>query len=122
MAIRYIVNEKDRIVVAIIDNCKRDAVMAANAWTGSDIWNCTNRVQVDVRYSNKYLIPDKFNGIAHCSVDDEWNEETGKKIARDRVLNKYHKSLNKAIRKINNDIQAEADRFNERVKKLRDTK
>ena len=122
MAIRYIVNENDRIVIAIIDNCMRDAIKAANAWTGSDCWNSRNRIDVHVDYDKKYLIPDKFTGIARCSIEDEWNEDIGKKIARERVLNKYHKSLNKAIRKIDYDMSMATYQFNERVKKLRDTK
>ena len=122
MAIRYIVNEKDRIVVAVIDGCKNDAVNAANAWTNGYDWNAAQRVNTTVYFNKKYYIPDKFTGIARCCEDDEWNEDIGKKIARDRVLDKYHRSLNKAIRKINKDIQAEANRFNERVQKLRDTK
>ena len=122
MAIRYIVNEKDRIVVAILNNCKRDAINAANAWTGTNTWDCYNRIDLCVRYDNKYLIPDKFTGIAKCSDEDTWDEAIGKQIARDRVLNKYHKSLNKAVRKINTDITRAASDFNVRVSKLRDTK
>jgi hypothetical protein len=122
MAIRYIVNEKDRIVVAILNNCSRDAIHAANAWTGSNTWDCHNRIDVCVHYDNKYLIPDKFTGIAKCSTEDAWDENVGKQIARDRVLNKYHKSLNKAVRKINTDIARTASDFNVRVSKLRDTK
>ena len=122
MAIRYIVNEEDRVVVAILSNCRYDAVHAANVWTGYHTWDNRNRIDVGVSRDNKYLIPDKFTGIAKCSNEDIWDEETGKKIARDRVLNKYHKSLNKAIRKINDDIARVASDFNVRVSKLRDTK
>ena len=122
MAIRYIVNEKERMVIALLEHTKRDAIHAANVWTGADNWDSKNRIDFIVRGDKKYLMPDKFTGIARCDDEDEWNEEIGKQIARNRVLDKYHRSLNKAVRKINNDIQEEAARFNERVSKLRDTK
>lgn len=122
MAIHYIVNEKERMVIALLKNTKRDAISAANVWTGADNWESKNRIDFVVHADKKYLMPDKFTGIARCDDEDEWNEEIGKQIARNRVLDKYHRSLNKVVRKINNDIQEEAARFNERVSKLRDTK
>lgn len=122
MAIRYIVNEKERMVIALLEHTKRDAIHAASVWTGSCDWNNTNRINLIIRADKNYLMPDKFTGIARCDDEDKWNEEIGKQIARDRVLDKYHRSLNKAVRKINKDIQAEAARFNDRVSKLRDTK
>lgn len=122
MAIRYIVNEKDRVVVALLEHTKRDAVQAANSWTGADIWNAPSRIDMHVHCDKKYLMPDKFTGVARCNPDDEWNEEIGKQIARDRVLNNYHKSLNKAVRRIHKDMIAEFEHFEKRMSKLRDNK
>ncbi len=114
MAIRYIVNEKDRIVVATLNDCAFDGLNTANSWLGCD---CMKNTNTFANFRQKYLMPNKFTGIAKCSVNDEWNEETGKQIARDRLLNKYHNSLNKVLQKINADILEDANNFNSRVAK-----
>lgn len=122
MAIRYMVDETKGIVMATLNNCKYNAIDTANNWTGCRRIDRRN-VETRINENKKYLIPNKFIGVAQCSPEDEWNEEVGKQIARDRLLNKYHNSLNKALKKINADIITEASNFNDRVaKKVAHTK
>ena len=122
MSIRYIINEENKTVTAIMEKTAKDAINAANSWTGWNSWRYGGAITTCVSNQSKYLMPNKFVAVARCSDGDTWDENTGVKIAQQRVLYKYHKSFNKAVRKINADIKAEADRFNARVMKLRDEK
>jgi hypothetical protein len=55
---------------------------------------------------SKYLINDTFRGVAVCVDEDEYSREVGEKIAKSRLLDKYHKMYD-----------ATMDRFKEELKK-----
>jgi hypothetical protein len=42
---------------------------------------------------DKLLMPDSFTGIATCAPEDEWDEETGKRIAFHKAKYKLNKSM-----------------------------
>ena len=47
----------------------------------------------DKKFISSISMPRSFIGKAICSVDDEWNEETGKMIAFSRAKDKCYKSF-----------------------------
>lgn len=51
-------------------------------------------------FDERFCMPVKFTGIAKCSEHDEFDAETGKRIARRRAMELYQKSLWKHISNI----------------------
>ena len=77
---------------AMLEDCGFDACHIVDKITR----NCTNPVfRIDgVRMLDDYYVAkSKLNGAA----GDTFNEEEGKRIARERVLDKYHSDLNAAL-------------------------
>ena len=91
MAIKYFVNKDKRQVIAILENTKWDA------------FNKINKMVVDTEFcvvpNNKYLMPNQFKVTVTCDPRDEFDVETGKKIAKKRVLKNYYASLDKRVSK-----------------------
>lgn len=77
---------------AILEDCGMDAYHIVAKIVG----NCTDPVfMVDrIRLLNEdYVAKSKLN----VAAGDTFDEEEGKRIARERVLNKYHDDLNEAL-------------------------
>lgn len=47
--------------------------------------------------ANKYLMPTKFRVKVKCHPDDVYSEEEGRKQAKRKLLNAYHKALDKRL-------------------------
>lgn len=90
--IRYVINEDKRTVVAIMEHCGKDA------W---DIFTHDFEAEgVDVLrlfLNIKNYLKDTYRAKAKCSLDDEWDVEIGKKIAREKMLAKYYRDLAKTM-------------------------
>ena len=89
MAIKYFVNEEKRQVIGLLNNTKWDAIKKIhNMMYGTDFWlsNC-----------NKYMLPREFKVIVQCDPSDEFDVEVGKKIAKQRILDRYYASLDKRV-------------------------
>ena len=97
--IEYIINEEKRTVVAIMRDCKNDACRLfardVEKIYGTEFWYPL--------HSLDYKINDTYRGKAHCSEDDAWDVEEGKRIARNRMLFKYYRARYKALEKIYED-------------------
>ena len=101
--VKYFVNEEKRTVVAVLEGTK-------DLFTDF-IYDNNGLISLNDRYydyDNRYRLPNRFVGIAKCSVNDEWNEQLGKLIAFDRlkekVNNSFIKCANKYVRDVDNDI------------------
>lgn len=97
----YIVKADDRVVVCIMS-----------------VWNDASR------NPRKW----RFSGVAKCSADDEFNEETGRKIAQRRALLKFKKaciSANKEwLRRLYgnyNDLMADINKTEKAIANMNDT-
>lgn len=88
---RFIVNKDKKKVVCIIEDTNKcfikfvDENLPIKSYC-NDYWHPS-------RLENKLFMPNKFIGVATCSDDDEWNEETGKLIAFSRAKDKLNKSF-----------------------------
>ena len=87
--IKYFVIPEKRTVHAVLTGTKFDGLRKINKMVGNDSSFCA--------YHKKYLMPNTFRSKAVCDERDEWNEETGKKIAKGKLLNSYYRSLDKRV-------------------------
>jgi hypothetical protein len=99
MGIRYIHLDSQRKVVAVMNGCEKDCVRK--------IHRVIDRTNLAFDES-KYLINDTFRGVAVCAEEDEYDPKEGEKIAKAKLLDKYHKMYD-----------ATMDRFKEELQKVR---
>ena len=100
--VKYFVNEEKRTVVAVLEGT--ECLFTDFMYENDGPLPCRDYYELDDRYS----LPNRFLGIAKCSVNDEWNEQLGKLIAFDRlkekVNNSFIKCANKYVEDIDNNI------------------
>ena len=94
MAIKYVVIPEKRKTIAILEGCKWDAVNRIRKMTG-DYINC---------YNPKYLMPNRFKVSTVCDPRDNYDVEEGKRIAKDKLMRNYYKSMDKKIEVFRNDL------------------
>jgi len=92
--VKFYVNPETRKVVCVIDHVKFSVTDFIRKYT--DYWGLMSWETVD---EDKFYIPDRFVGIATCSDEDEWNEETGRLIAYKRAREKYDRSFFRAAQR-----------------------
>lgn len=78
---------------AMLDDCSQDAYTIVDKIAD----NCTRRSFMTG--FNSYLLNDTYKAKSKLNVaaGDTFDEQEGKRIARERVLDKYHKDLNEAL-------------------------
>lgn len=87
--IRYSINEEKRTIVAYRIGIEEDLVdkIGRNVtWPDFDFTKCL-------------ILPEKIVAKAKCHIDDVWDVEVGKKIARDRLGRIYRKLARNACDK-----------------------
>ena len=91
MAIKYFVNEDKRQVIGVLSNCRFDAI------------NKIEKMIADTEFcfcpSEKYVMPSEFRAVVQCDERDEFDPEVGKKIAKERILDRYYPALDKRVNK-----------------------
>ena len=50
-------------------------------------------------------MPNRFKVFVVCDESDEFNEEVGKNMAKERLMRKYYKSLDSRLLKFKNEIK-----------------
>ena len=89
--IKYYVNEEKKQVIGVLSNCRWDAVRKINKMIrDTDFCFCP---------SEKYYLPSEFRAVVQCDERDEFNPEIGKKIAKQRILDRYYPALDKRVNK-----------------------
>lgn len=99
--IRYKVVEEKKMVIAILDNsnrngskdersCKNDAVSKVRKLIP---WELTEEDKRVLQMAPRYI------GKAVCHNDDVFDVEEGKRIAKKKVLDKYHAALRRQANK-----------------------
>lgn len=87
--IEYHVNEEKRVVVAIARGVAGDAIESISKAHRAD---CLMPCVQDL------LIPDVMESKSHCHPADTWDEEIGKRRAREKLIRHYNKVKSRAIR------------------------
>ena len=117
----YIVDEKNRKVVAYVEGTKFELIEFISENKGilpeDPFFDSANRKLYEALY-----LPNKFIGIATCGPNDEWNPEIGKLIAYHRMKTNLSKSFFKHAetyyREMLKKIEDTVDKINDYGKKL----
>ena len=85
-----------RVIKAEINDCMFDAIHEFNR---KFLAHSTSSLALSTFYcrGEKFIMPDTFSVVVRCHPDDEFDEEKGKRLALDRLADKYTKSLNKPL-------------------------
>lgn len=113
--IEYIVNKKKRAVVAMIKFNEREQTFQNSGCIYEDIcWAFTclkknNFIDTEKfkQNYNKMFFPRTMSAKAKCNPEDEWDEEYGKQLARQRLvekIKKYRFNSYKIISDLNKEI------------------
>ena len=97
MAIEYIVNEEKRTVEAIIRGTENDAKHIFNKMQKKFAPNYKMTTRFTKNATNKWRMSAQYRGVAKCMETDVWDVEVGKKLARQRCINKYRVALHKRL-------------------------
>ncbi len=92
------VNEKQKVVVAVLEDCRLDAYNQLERSIPFDYFP-------DSLLSDETSdMPETIKAVARCHPDDKFDVEVGKKIAVDKVMVKYTNSYNKALTRVQTKI------------------
>ncbi len=106
--IRYYIDEEKRTVVAVMDDCEYDAIDVLEKMGISNINH-------DGYNMDKFMMNPIYRGKAKCSPDDEWDEEYGMALARNRMLENYYRSRALALMKAETIIQNILEEIGSRI-------
>ena len=96
--IYYYIDEGARTIAAVMKDCEFDVIR--------DI----EKVFPDLGYTfstlklNQYMLNNVYRAKTKCAESDEWDEEKGMKIAREKMLNKYYSARQKAFKRALRDF------------------
>lgn len=105
--IHYVIDKEHGIVECILSNCAKDLnnrIINHYIKNGSKIYN---RPYDDMSSLNKFI------GIAKCLPEDEFDEETGKKLALLKAKNKRAKAFNRYMKKNIGAMISQIDALND---------
>ena len=88
MAIRYVSLPEKGTTIAILENTTYDVVNKINKILGDSPWCFVGR---------NYLMPRSFKAVAKVYGGDVFDEEEGKKIAKEKLMKKYRKAYDKRM-------------------------
>lgn len=126
---KFYVNEEERTVVCVIptflqndeDRRRRTKDMLIGFIEDNFQFKDINVYDALGFWGGKFMkeleMPSSFIGKAVCSVDDEWNEETGRMIAFSRAKDKCYKSF---FKRANLLIQTMDRRLNDMIEVFND--
>ena len=87
--IKYFINEEKRQVIGLLEDTQWDAI------------NKISKMMLDTNFclcaGKKYMMPHEFRAVVTCDPSDEFDAEVGKRIAKQRILDRYYVALDKRI-------------------------
>ena len=89
---KYYINEEKRTVTAVME-VNEDAIFDYL----DKKWNINLYFSKESKELKALYMPTKFVGVARCVEEDVFDPNIGKRIAREKALNKYYKSFRKRI-------------------------
>lgn len=123
----FYVNEEKRTVACTLEGTSKmflnfvEDNLYITSWY---FWNNSNSPvnTVHRQLHSKLIMPNRFVGVAHCSEEDEFNKELGKKIAylklREKVYHSFFKRANLYVNTIDGWIDKNVDIINRMGAKL----
>lgn len=95
MAIKYYSIPSQGKTVAILRNTEMDVVNKIGKIMNGFDWCFCNE---------KYLMPQQFRAVVKVHGDDVFDAEEGMKLAKAKVMEKYHKAFDKRMDMFNQDV------------------
>ena len=90
MAIKYYCMPEKKKIIGVLDNCQDDVINKIDKLcvdTGFDFWP-----------DERFVMPRSFKAEAIARDGDEFNEEVGKQIVREKIMKRYYASHDKRMR------------------------
>lgn len=100
MAIKYIVDEKNKTVRAEFNNCQFDAINKIK----KSLLRCQTEVYLDWEFNSKFKMARTYSATVKCHDSDVFAIETGKRLAKEKLKNNYMKAVNKRLYKFINEL------------------
>lgn len=100
--IKYFVNEEKGTVFCKMKNCFRDTI------------NILEKDSIYKRDLRDCFMRNTYTGKAKLSPEDEWDEETGKRVARNKMLLKYYTKRKKILDNIYVELLLQLQKIVER--------
>ena len=117
--IEYIVNKEKRTVVAMIKFDSNEETFKNSKWIYDDLESALRNLKhcefSDKKYQagwNKIIFPKYMSAKAKCNSEDEWDEEYGKRLARQRLVEKIRKYRSNSYKIIADLIEEMRDFIN----------
>lgn len=106
--IRYYIDEEKQTIVAVMDDCAYDAI---DVLAKMGICSITH----DNYNLNKFMMNPTYRGKAKCAPEDEWDEEEGMRIARNRMLENYYRGRATAMMRAETALQSILEELGSRI-------
>ena len=98
MAIKYIVLPESKTTIGVLHHTKYDCVRA--------IKKMLNGTGLSLENEAKYYMPVFFKTQVTCDPLDEYDEEVGKQMVKEKLMRNYYDSLDKRLNVFKNSIVA----------------
>lgn len=98
--VQYYFNHKKKETIAVLSNCKYDAV--------NQIYKMVNSNAFYIN-SDRYLMANQYKATVKCCPDDEYDVEVGMNLAKAKLMEKYYRALDRRIEQFECDVAALAD-------------
>ena len=96
MAIQYVCMPEKKKTVAILQDTRFDAI--------NKIAKVTRAHNIFFNNYEKYLLNNSYRGVVVCCEEDTYSQETGKKQAKKKCLDRYNAALDAKIAEFRNDV------------------
>lgn len=99
--IRYKVIEDQKMVIAILDNSNREGSRDERTCRNDAVSKVRKLISWELSDEDKKILQmaPRYVGKAVCHNDDVFDVEEGKRIAKKKVLDKYHNALHRRVSK-----------------------
>lgn len=95
MAMNYYFDRENGRTIGVLNGCKYDALNKIEHFTNGTSF-CA--------FDKKYLMQNTFRAVAKVSEGDVFDEEVGKNIVKDKVMDKYYDSLDRRMLMFFDDV------------------
>ena len=95
--VKYKVIEEHGIVIAEIKYTTWDAI---NEFNKRFMAHSTSKLELCGCFDEHFCMPNSFKAIAKCHEDDVFDENVGKRIALNKLIDKYERSKNNKFARI----------------------
>ena len=103
MAIKYYCMPEEKRIIGVLSHCENDVINKIDKLcvdTGFDFWA-----------DDRFVMPHMFKAEAIARDGDEYDEEVGKQIVREKIMKRYYASYDKRV----NLFKKTLSNFNKKV-------